>query len=76
MDIVNLIEEADTMGMSKTNKYYSQALSSMAGLKSGISLACEIRESNLDTHSNHDEKHADKLRSLTNMVDLLWYLAD
>jgi len=70
------VEAADTKGLDPNNGHYAQAVATMAAFKAGISLSSDIRVSNFDTHSDHDNRHASKLTQLTNTVDLLWTLAE
>ena len=75
-DFISYVEAADTKDLDKNDGTYAQAVAAMASFKAGISLSAELRVSNFDTHSNHDENHAKKLTQLTNQVDLLWELAE
>jgi len=73
---LNLIESADTKGLSTSNRYYNQATSIIAAFKAGVSLSADIAIGGFDTHGNHDVRHANALTNVTTTVDLLWYLAE
>ncbi len=72
---LSLLENADTKGYDISRRYFSQAASTMAAFKAGISLSADISIGGFDTHRNHDTNHPIALARVTQTIDLLWYMA-
>jgi len=73
---LTLLETVDMKGLNPGTRYFSQAASSIAAFKAGVSLSSDIAIGGFDTHSNHDVNHARALTRVTQTVDLLWYIAE
>jgi len=75
-EYLNLLQTADMKGLNPNTTNFSQAASTIAAFKAGVSLSSDIRLGGFDTHGDHDVRQARALTRLTQTVDLLWHIAN